>query len=86
MQTILFRFHRELSVPDQEHVLAQLRGWANVQQVERFDSEPENEELFLSCYVYLSEEADIDDMVHQLMQRSEIDVVEKPADRYGFTG
>jgi hypothetical protein len=82
----MFTFRPNVSREQQDAILDQLDGWAEIHKTARLKPDTKYPEILRMCYAHLEDSADIESTAQKMEDLPEIEAAEIPADRQLILG
>jgi hypothetical protein len=81
MHSIVFNFQPQISLEEQDALLAEINGWDEISKAARLKPESKNPVLLGMCYVYVNNSVELEIIVKRLSAFPEIESASIPAER-----
>jgi hypothetical protein len=81
MHSIVFNFQPQISLVEQDTLLAQINGWDGIIKAAHLKPESKNPVLLGMCYAYVDDSVELEVIVKRLSALPEIDSASIPAER-----
>ncbi len=81
MRSVMFNFHPEVSITQQDEALERINAWSSVSVASRLKPDAKNPLLQRMAYARVKDDTDIEKIVERLKQMPEVESASVPASR-----